>query len=467
MLTLSKILDVDSTSKGKDQQAFWNEQCAEISSQLWLPTANDLQDLGANSSSKLLSSMLETSWFSSNVYIDSKPNLSKRYSISSQFLVTKCADNDIIKSKLIRIYPNQNQRKVFYYWLGTARYVYNQTINLLKNYEGKKPSWMDIKKMFTRLLPTWTKDVPFQIKGIAIKQAHAAFFATLKACKGKSVSFRFRSRKDLEQSCFIPKTAIKAEGIYHTVSGKGLRFSESLPESVLDSCLVWKSGKFYLAVPYKTQVVSIGDNQARLVAIDPGVRKFFTFYTENSCGFVGQADFSRLQRQAFHLDKLILKSSEAPKQRKQAMFKAANRMRTKIKNLVNELHHKAALFMVKNFDVILLPTFETKQMTSKAGRKLQSKTVRSLLSFAHYRFKQFLKNKAVEYGKSIVDVCEAYTSKTHPQTGEIRNIGGAKVVKLLDGSVVDRDIVGARNILLRALVDKPDYFDVVAVNHSC
>jgi putative transposase len=149
------------------------------------------------------------------------------------------------------------------------------------------------------------------------------------------------------------------------------------------------------------------------------------------------------------------------------MFKAANRMRTKIKNLVNELHHKAALFMVKNFDVILLPTFETKQMTSKAGRKLQSKTVRSLLSFAHYRFKQFLKNKAVEYGKSIVDVCEAYTSKTHPQTGEIRNIGGAKVVKLLDGSVVDRDIVGARNILLRALVDKPDYFDVVAVNHSC
>lgn len=70
------------------------------------------------------------------------------------------------------------------------------------------------------------------------------------------------------------------------------------------------------------------------------------------------------------------------------------------------------------------------------------------------------KHKAFEHGKKVVDVCEAYTSKTHPETGEIRNVGGAKKIKLTNGNWVDRDIVGARNILLRALVDTPDSFAV-------
>jgi putative transposase len=136
-----------------------------------------------------------------------------------------------------------------------------------------------------------------------------------------------------------------------------------------------------------------------------------------------------------------------------------------VQNLIDELHHKAALFFVKNFDCILLPTFATSQMVSKAGRKISNKTVRNLLTFAHYRFKQFLKNKAFEYGKTVLDVCEAYTSKTHPETGEIKQIGGAKRIRLLSGEWVNRDVVGARNILLRALVDMPHVFNV-AVNNS-
>jgi putative transposase len=128
-----------------------------------------------------------------------------------------------------------------------SRYVYNATIALLRDYEGAKPSWKDIKKMFTRLLPAWTKDTPFQIKGTAIKDAHNAFWKTCNANKGsgKPTTFRFRSRKDPVQSCFIPKTAISNKGIYPQVSGKGLGYAEPLPESFRDSRLVWKAGKFY------------------------------------------------------------------------------------------------------------------------------------------------------------------------------------------------------------------------------
>jgi putative transposase len=31
-----------------------------------------------------------------------------------------------------------------------------------------------------------------------------------------------------------------------------------------------------------------------------------------------------------------------------------------------------------------------------------------------------LKHKAFEFGKEVIDVCEVFTSKTHPETGEVR-----------------------------------------------
>jgi putative transposase len=161
-----------------------------------------------------------------------------------------------------------------------------------------------------------------------------------------------------------------------------------------------ESWHYYLAVPSKHRVPS-GENQAHgvtqaIVAIDPGVRTFATFYSSESCGFLGGADFSRIQRMAHYLDDLMSRATKAGKQKKKRMMLAGLRMRQKVQNLIDELHHKTALFLVKNFDCILLPTFETSQMVGRSGRKIRSKTVRNMLTFAHYRFKQFLKNKAFE-----------------------------------------------------------------------
>jgi putative transposase len=65
-------------------------------------------------------------------------------------------------------------------------------------------------------------------------------------------------------------------------------------------------------------------------------------------------------------------------------------------------------------------------MVKKNGRKIKTKTVRSMLSFRNFEFKQRLKWIAKKLGKTVLDVSEAYTSKTHPQTGEIKNIGAAR-----------------------------------------
>src|SRR5262245_21374457 len=130
-------------------------------------------------------------------------------------------------------------------------------------------------------------------------------------------------------------------------------------------------------------------------------------------------------------------------------------MRARIRDLVDELHWKTCRFLVQNFDVILLPTFETQNIVLKCSRKIGKKSVRSLLTFSHYRFKRRLKDKASEYGKVVLDVDEAYTSKTASWTGEIKQIGGARFI-VSGGLRVERAINGARGIFLRALSDRPE-----------
>jgi putative transposase len=149
--------------------------------------------------------------------------------------------------------------------------------------------------------------------------------------------------------------------------------------------------------------------------------------------------------------------SKAKSAQKQRLKKAADRIRCKVQHLVKELHHKTARFLVENFDVILLPSFESSQMVSKSRRKIKSKTVRQMLTLSHYSFKKHLECKAWETGKIILsDINEAYTSKTVSWTGEIVKIGGARIIKSkIDGRVMNRDLNGARGIFLRALVDTP------------
>jgi putative transposase len=360
-----------------------------------------------------------------------------------------------MKSKKIRLFLSKSQEKQVEQWFGAARFCYNQTVAYLKQ-PGTKADWKAIKTEILHSLPDWCKAVPFQIKSIAIRDACIAVREAKKkfAKLGSFNEVGFKSRKNPSQSCYIPSSAISKSGIYKTILGE-IHFNESLPIELMDSRLVRRYGRYYLTVPYESQR-HVSENQARVVALDPGVRTFQTFVSENSVGKIGEAGNLAIQKLCFRLDDLISRTSKATGNQKKSMRKAQDRLRMEITNKIDELHHKTARFLVDNFDVILLPTFETSQMVTKANRRIKSKSVRQMMSFAHYRFKQFLKHKAFETGKMVIDVCEAYTSKTVSWTGEINHkLGGSKTVTSSDGRTMDRDFNGARGIFLRAVVDTP------------
>jgi len=156
---------------------------------------------------------------------------------------------------------------------------------------------MEIKKDLLKQLPKWCDSVPFQVKAIAVKESHQTFWKA----KGHP---SFRSRKAPTQSCYIPKSAVKETGIYPRVSGKDLRYGESLPELPLDSRLIYQYNEWFLSVPHKI-TTHVAEIQGRVVALDPGVRTFQSFYSENLAGHIGYDDFGRIQRLCFYLDDLI------------------------------------------------------------------------------------------------------------------------------------------------------------------
>ena len=455
---LSETLGQVSTLSARVCSPYWTELCEAISSRLLLPVAIDSQGLDLNSFSTWSSKTVDKSWFSTKLYIAQSQSLPKIYSQSFTSLVVECTDSESIprKSRKTYLYLTPEQKTTIKYWFGVARFVYNQTVELLR--DGViKANWKAIKGDILNNLPDWCKDTPYQIKSIAIKDAcKAVSNAKLKFKQTGTVSrVNFKSRKSPKQSCYIPKSAVSEKGIYHTILGE-VKYKESLPKNFGDCRLVCVYGDYYLTLPTESLQLET-ENQGRVVALDPGIRTFLTYFSESSFGWLGNKANIKIQKLCFKLDDLCSLIAKTTGQQKRRFKKAANRIRAKIKNLVSELHQKSAKFLVDNFDVILLPTFETSQMAKKGKRRIRSKSVRQMLTLSHYQFKQFIKHKAFEHNKVVLDVNEAYTSKTVSWTGEIvKNLGGSKIIKSPStGKTMDRDLNGARGIFLRALVDTP------------
>jgi putative transposase len=398
---------------------------------------------------------VENSWFLTRFHSRLSKNSLLTCLPSFTSFPVDCTDSEStgLRSRKIRIYPDFEQRRILRHWFGVSRYVYNKTIEYLKE-PGTKANWMEIKLWLLKDLPEWCDGVPFQVKAIAVRDACQAVKNAKARWKRerKYSEVKYRSKKNPSQTIFIPKSAMNpTKGPYYTMLGE-MHFSEVVPAPQGDCRLTYRSGRWFVTVPVET-ATKTAESQGRVVSIDPGVRTFATFYSPDCCGKIGTGDFSRIQRLCHHLDDLLSRTrKEKNRNRRYRMKKAQARMRWKIKDLIDELHHKAALFFVRNFDVILIPKFETSQMSRRGYRKIRAKSVRSMLTFAHYRFQEFLKFKAWEYDKVVVHVNEAYTSKTCSWNGKIKKIGGAKFIRD-NGVVVDRDYNGARGIFLRGLCE--------------
>jgi putative transposase len=298
-------------------------------------------------------------------------------------------------------------------------------------------------------LPEWVKDVPCHIRQNAIFEAYQAYTAS-KECK-------FRSCKAPRQTMKFNNSNFKQGKWYPRLTKKmSFQVAEVIPKSSKNATqlIKTKDGSWYAV--FLEPVEKTNNTTEKIIALDPGVRTFLTGFDGERFVEFGKGDMGRIARLCQHLDQLMSRiSKSSSRKQRQKMRKAAALMRTKIRNLIDECHHKIASWLVKNYQIILLPLFETSQMTRRKKRKIRSKTARGMLTWAHYRFKQVLKAKAELSGCTVIDVTEEFTSKTCVKCGHLhQSLGGNKIFKCPHcGFTIGRDFNGAFGILLKALSD--------------
>jgi len=457
-MNLLRTLEVDSISNERDFSSFWTESCREMSKRLLSLTETGSVGLGSTGLNTLQSKTIAESWFSTKHNSHLKKNLFKTLFPSSTYSPVGFTDsgNIQIKSRKIRIYPNNEDIKTYNRYLGLGRYWFNQAVNYLKQ-EGTKASIMEVRKIQKDNHPEWAYDCPQRIREHAMIDAcNAVKNAKLKC--GKTGIFQnvgYRTRKDNKQRIGFDKQSLKQNSLFRGKHSIKFHSTEVINVEKEGTRIVKENGRWFVITPIEYKIKKPETQRLGVVALDCGVRTFQTYYSPFTSGKIGDGDFNRIFRICHRIDNIISKMSKGDYRGRKRLKRARNRLYWKLKDLISDIHHKSASFLVKNFDTILIPTFETSNMV----QKLRSKTARAMLTWAHHRFKEFLKFKGREYSCHVIEVNEAYTSKTCSNCGKIQNIGSKKIFRCKCGLEIDRDLNGAKNIYLRnisfALVASP------------
>ena len=193
-------------------------------------------------------------------------------------------------------------------------------------------------------------------------------------------------------------------------------------------------------------------NNGRLIALDPGVRKFMVGYDPlGEMVFIGEGANKEILNLLHEIDSICSSIKES---KIKATIDELKRLKynkwKQVKNMIDELHWKTISFLMANYDIILLPDFRISKMVKS---KLSEPTKRMLYMYSFYKFKTRLLFKGRMYGKKVLIVDESYTSKTCGVCGKLNNVGGKEVYECKECKIkMDRDVNGARNILIKNLI---------------
>ena len=412
--------------------------------------------------------------------------------------------NKTTKTKQIPIHPSKDQTIILLKWFNECTKLYNYCCDKFNQQPKFFNAHYSKTKMviFKELYGDDDKNCPYAILTYVIKTFHS----NLKSCytnlkNGNITHFEMKHiNVSKSQSIAIPKDAIQTKSFYGSLLGNHIKGLENIASmNIINDCHLiydrtYKS--FTLNIPSSTEN-KILPGREPIVALDPGEKIFMAYHGLDSYGKIG-IDIRK---------KILLCQSKIKKwqtilangtNNKNGKIKKANRKKIrrkiqlhfdKIKNVVKELHNKTALFLCRNYDRILIPKFETQKMISNGmsvdhkkklrnyniaaayeedadyGKSVKkhynkksrlSKRVKYVLSqLSHYKFRQHLLNKSQEYGCVVRVVGEEYTSMTCTNCGLQSKSYNNRIKSCRNCKYkIDRDIGGARNILIKNLKEE-------------
>lgn len=420
--------------------------------------------------------LIENTWFSTRIL---RQSTFEESSLTDQ----EFTDKTTPRVKLVALKVSKDLREHIHRAFKVTRMIYNLCVELCCKTKIVKATQSTLRKLLVNKNSPILSDVellehsqvPYDIKYRAVDEfliAYRTQFTKLKRDQISHFSMGFRNKRKCLSECITLRHrdfSFDKQGklCAHKKMWHGTFFefySEQLtPEDIKhDSKIIRrKNGKYYLAIPIDIPT-PMEKSSDRIVALDPGVRIFQTTYDNQGNSYaIGEKDIEKLDelgkiasrmrngiRRIFNPDGTRSYIKE-DKQTGQKLCRPAFRIERKIRNKIEEIHRKTAKFLCDNYDVVIIPAFESQDMVKKGKRKINGTTARRLIRWSHYKFKEFLKNKGAITGTRIVEGTEEYTSKTCGNCFLINNRLGSKLTWKCDcGSEHHRDGNAARNILI-------------------
>lgn len=379
----------------------------------------------------------------------------------------------------MKLILNHKQRNIINQWFGTSRYVYNRALHYINNPHSILPdgdisnyeinlsyltnpiiNFFSLRDLFvTKLgndhLNEWEFDTPKDIRAGILKTlvtSYKSIFTKIK--KGDLYNFKmnYKTKKDTTRNITIPKTAIKKKNnklyIFNTYIKSPIKTKQKIKNMDIecDSQLHYDGLNYYLLIPIKTKVKTTED-QEKIIALDPGVKRFQTGFSNTECIEVSSRTdlLDKLKNKIALLQSLNKKMTSHVKRQIKRYYR-------KISNIVDDIHWKTINYLTTNYNDILLPSFESQGMIEKMNIN-QGKTKYEMLRLKHYTFKVRLINKAKSIKNVRIHIVnEAYTSKTCTRCGTLNKPLPNHVVCDKCKIIIERDINGSRNILLKHLL---------------
>lgn len=377
----------------------------------------------------------------------------------------------------MRIYPSDDLRSYLRQCMGATRFFYNKGVKYLNDNSEKNPSFIDLRKECLSSNKNlnedeqWQSDIPYDTRQLALKDVIAARAACVSNIKNGNIDkfeLKYKSRKMNTWMCHVDHRQIdfqrkklfpskKINNSFKVIRNDRKWWNKQSFDKMNNDFVVIleKPDKYYICFSLERKKPNKIDNENKVISLDPGVRTFQTFYDpDGTSGKIGDNVVEKIERKALLIDKLkSLITKCKNKRKKHNMKRRCLKSITKIKNTTKNLHWQTVSFLVNNYDNIILPEFNVKNMIERKYRKIRSNSVRGMLGLSHYKFKEKLKTKCKELGINLLIVNESWTSKTCGRCGSLNmKLGGQKVYKCKKCNYnTDRDINGARNILLRTL----------------